>query len=150
MNERLEQIQKRVEEATPGPWKPYCRHVDNLGNDPSFPESGGLGWEVEGPPEPQLRGQFSSGWDAHFIAHARDDIPYLLGQLAGVQAENARLREFAEYVLESCGRDSVDDPLVDAANAAIAPPELLEAHKVGIEALDKGEYITLKDLEDQV
>jgi len=66
--------QARAELATPGPWHSRQRHVDAKPGDDEF---GGLGCEVDGPPEPLLRGQFSRGADGQFIAAARSDVPRL-------------------------------------------------------------------------
>ena len=52
---------------TPGPWIARSRH-----NYPDRDECCGLGWEIEGPPEPQLRGQFAKAADAYLIAAAPD------------------------------------------------------------------------------
>ena len=54
---------------TPGPWKAIPRHSQNLGDedDPS-----GLGWDIEGPPEPMLRGQFKRADDARLVAASPD------------------------------------------------------------------------------
>lgn len=54
---------------TPGPWKVYHRH-ERAG--PHSDEMAGLGWELEGPPEAMLRGQFAKAADAHLIAAAPD------------------------------------------------------------------------------
>ena len=54
-------------EHTPGPWTVRHRCVDK---SPYDDESCGLGLEVDGPPEPQLRGRFARAADAHLIAAA--------------------------------------------------------------------------------
>ncbi len=59
---------------TPGPWTVHHRCVDK---SPYDDESCGLGLEVDGPPEPQLRGRFARAADAHLIAAA----PELLAAL---------------------------------------------------------------------
>ena len=45
---------------TPGPWMAYPRHCDNDGTQDQM---AGLGWDIEGPLEPQLRGQFAKAGD---------------------------------------------------------------------------------------
>jgi hypothetical protein len=50
---------------TPGPWKARSRNAGQPGDD-FF-----LGWQIEGPPEPQ-RGQFVREADAHLVAAAPD------------------------------------------------------------------------------
>ena len=54
---------------TPGPWNACPRHVDNDGTQD---EISGLGWDIEGPRQPQLRGQFAKAADAYLIAAAPD------------------------------------------------------------------------------
>ena len=74
-------IRARVAASTDGPWVESGRDVDHdrfvsEGKNPG--SACGLGCEVEGPPEPMLRGQFDRHADAVFVAHARQDIPALL------------------------------------------------------------------------
>ena len=67
---------------TPGPWKAVPRDVDaDKPGNMDIGESSGLGWDIEGPPEPQLRGQFAKGSDAQLIAAA----PELLAALEHVK-----------------------------------------------------------------
>lgn len=56
------------EKHTPGPWRVRHRHYDA---GPNEDEIGGLGWELEGPPEP-MRGHFALAADAHLVAAAPD------------------------------------------------------------------------------
>ena len=74
----LQAIRDKLAKATPGPWQPHPRSVYQ---DVEGDEMGGLGFDVDGPPEPQLRGQFSRGADANFIAHAPEDIAALLEEV---------------------------------------------------------------------
>ena len=63
---------------TPGPWKAVPRDVDaDKPGNMDIGESSGLGWDIEGPPEPQLRGQFAKGSDAQLIAAAPDMLAAL-------------------------------------------------------------------------
>lgn len=65
----MSDLRQLAEQATPGPWRAYHRDIGNPSNDPSKDDSScGLGWELEGPPEPMLRGRFASGYDACLIA----------------------------------------------------------------------------------
>lgn len=96
-----EQIEARAKKATVGPWVAYCRDVGNPSNDPSWPVDRFLQFEVNGPAEVWGRGAFT-GHDADFIAHARDDIPWLLSAL---RAAEARARA-AEAVVEAMRRIS--------------------------------------------
>lgn len=81
--ERLEEIRKRVETATPGPWIP--KHVKTLyGN-------GEVEHEVRGPDGNVCAIRFRSesselfgdkqDWDCSFIALAREDVPWLLSEI---------------------------------------------------------------------
>jgi hypothetical protein len=49
-------------EATPGPWSTISRGGNGGTSDYAF------GWDVEGPPEPHVRGQFANRADAAYIA----------------------------------------------------------------------------------
>lgn len=107
VNERLspareQEIRERCNEATPGPWEATCRDVRG-GLDSN--DRSGLGWEVDGPPEPQLRGQFGRGQDALFVAHSRQDVPALLAELNAVRGDlataNERVRAL-ETALREC------------------------------------------------
>ncbi len=103
-SERLEEIRRREEAATPGPWESKCRSVGNEENDPAWPETDFLQFhvhgtdgsedEVAGPKEVTWgRGDFY-GRDADFIAHTREDIPWLLAEverLEGVANEASNI-----------------------------------------------------------
>ena len=81
-------------EHTPGPWQAYARHVHNDGTQD---EMGGLGWDIHGPPKPQLRGQFSLAGDAYLVAAAPD-------LLAALENAVVMLRTYGENVgcIEEC------------------------------------------------
>jgi hypothetical protein len=77
---RLEEIAKRAEAATPGKWKPnsnegYCDRW-------MFIDQGD--------------GIYIRDADAEFIAHAREDVPYLLALVASLSAEVAS--EYARHM----------------------------------------------------
>ena len=88
---------------TPGPWKAVPRSSDN---DGTHDERGGLGWDIEGPPEPTLRGQFSLAADAYLTAAAPDllDIARRVVELDDpslfISAELAMLIDDARAILE--------------------------------------------------
>ena len=73
-------------EHTPGPWKARARCVTNDGTQD---EMAGLGWNIEGPPEPS-RGQFSKAADAYLVAAAPD-------LLAALKKAEAALAIAASY-----------------------------------------------------
>lgn len=58
-----------VGDYTPKPWFVYPRSVSN---DGSRDEMSGLGWELVGPPAPQLRGDFAKRADALLVSQAPD------------------------------------------------------------------------------
>ena len=57
-----------IKAAMPGPW--VVRHRDVGGDAYTDEMSSGLGLEVEGPPEPALRGQYAKSADARLAALA--------------------------------------------------------------------------------
>jgi hypothetical protein len=77
---------------TAGPWTARHRHVKATATDD---EMAGLGWEIDGPPEASLRGQFARAADAHLIAAA----PCLLKVI-----DHPLLREALGF-LEDAGSD---------------------------------------------
>ena len=107
---KLETIKAREKAATPGPWtKSNC---DSLSGDrlrkPPFGEPDG--WDIEAPcmevvdheEVPGFKEIVMGGWDGHrygvlesadseFIAHAREDIPWLVSEVE-------RLTEAKEYL----------------------------------------------------
>ena len=117
--ERIADIAKRAEVATPGPWltdgAPKWAHVYRGGDDDTRVA------EVATHP------------DAAFIAHAREDVPWLPAKLAERDAEIERLRGLLDQcesaindIISSRGRcqwrdDTRDEyePLTDAIRAAL-------------------------------
>ena len=74
-------------EHTPGPWTVRHRCVDK---SPYDDESCGLGLEVDGPPEPQLRGRFARAVDAHLVAAAPELLAALEQALAVIGSDEMR------------------------------------------------------------
>lgn len=64
--------------ATPGPWEAYSRDISGRVDSD---KSSGLGWDIDGPPEPRLRGQFANGHDAILIAASRAIVPTRAAQM---------------------------------------------------------------------
>lgn len=78
-----------AEKATPGPWTAYCRDVGWRKGTPWSPDRF-LQWDLEGPPQPDGRGQFYEP-DARYIAAASPDaILAILDELDRLEAEVAR------------------------------------------------------------
>ncbi len=71
---KLAEIKELLAAITPEPWVAVARHSDNDGTQD---EMDGLGWDIEGPPEP-MRGQFSRCADAQFMAHSKEYVRLLL------------------------------------------------------------------------
>ena len=78
----LEEIRKRCDAATPGPWKSFIEGRDHTSGS-SFILTGSVGRRRD---DIEMSG--ATGADQDFIAHAREDIPRLLEEIA-------RLRKFA-------------------------------------------------------
>lgn len=95
-DDELAEIRARADKATPGPWTPQsvCSNRSAPGGVEPWEskETAGLGFDIEGPPHPILdRYRFENGWDAVFIAHARDDVPRLLAEIKQLRQENDAL-----------------------------------------------------------
>lgn len=85
-DQRIQEIQKRCDTATPGPWI-YSEVASAIWADrTSLDVVVAADWG----------GIEISKSDAAFIAHAREDIPFLLSQLAERDKEIERLRELAD------------------------------------------------------
>lgn len=113
------ELRKLAEAATPGPWTERGRDVGHdemlaAGRNPGW--SVGLGCEVKGPPEAELRGQFDLHADAAYIAamHPQQTIALL--------DENEALRGALDMLLDLTGNSrtghlrctSADCPVVEA------------------------------------
>jgi hypothetical protein len=79
-DQRLEEIAKRVDAATEGPWRAVVS--EDYGRPTSFGWVAASSGEVMG--EASAAGLLS---DAEFIAHARTDVPYLLEALRSLREE---------------------------------------------------------------
>jgi len=109
--DRLEEMEGR---ATGGPWTPVHRCATSDDTNPSHGESGGLGWELSGPPEPQLRGHYANGYDAHLISALRNASKPLLAVVRAGEAVIATKRcdcyTYAPYHIGGC-------PIIEAEKA---------------------------------
>lgn len=108
MTDRIAEITARCEVATPGPWEWRYNSRNDYGVEaeslkgvitlediyPGYPECGEhLIMDIGTP-------------DADFIAQSREDVPYLLSQLAERDKELKRLqKEVASLAIESVKRD---------------------------------------------
>ena len=98
--DRIAEIRERVEKATPGPWNwehrgVWTEHPDGLFGPildqpgPKDAAKGTLGYVGDSYP----RGINCPSENMEFIAHAREDVPFLLDRIAVLE------RECAEYAL---------------------------------------------------
>ena len=71
--DRLDEIRKRCEKVTPGPWSSFGQTIENESiNLKDFQwVSAGARYECTA----------QEGTDAEFIAHAREDVPFLIGYI---------------------------------------------------------------------
>ena len=102
MSNRLKEIAERAEKATPGPW--HLRHTDiyggiEIGNQPYLDDalseeafdSAWAEWSKRDIAICELSGDMRVATEerehpnAEFIAHAREDIPFLLSVVAQLQ-----------------------------------------------------------------
>ncbi|WP_460622845.1 hypothetical protein [Hymenobacter tenuis] len=94
MNERIEQIRERLQAATPGPWEKGRTRESSKGDlVASFDIETAVFPTVAGYSGPIAEVGGGECDDATFIAHAPEDITFLLAQLQQAQAEAAGLRE---------------------------------------------------------
>ena len=84
MTPTITELTALLADATPGPWTVNHRHIAGSENDD---EMSGLGLEIEGPPEPILRGQFSRSADARLAALGPELARRLVGSLVVEQQD---------------------------------------------------------------
>ena len=113
--ERLKEIALRAGEATPGPWQWGAAALDGDHSRPNGHDDALWGGEFRVLSDGSARGEYSpdidtEGPDAAFIAHARDDVPWLIEQVVSLRAREARLREAlngACWALQSDGYNKI-------------------------------------------
>jgi len=108
VEQRLREIEERASRATPGPW--YAHNPDddmsmNVFLVATTPEEPDPWWDGEEEAKkvvaitllqsPRVADVADGRWEenAGFIAHAREDVPWLLSLLREREEENRRLRE---------------------------------------------------------
>lgn len=114
VEQRLRKIEERVSKASPGPWymhnpdDDYCANVYLVATTPEEPDPWWDGEEEAGKvvaitllscPK-RVACVADERWEenAEFIAHAREDVPWLLTILREREEENRRLRERVEHL----------------------------------------------------
>jgi hypothetical protein len=92
MTTRLDEIRKRVEQATPGPWErsDFAHAVDDTFEVKSRGKLYQNGY-------PSLVASEADRRDANFIAHAREDIPWLIAEVERLQMELAEARKQRDH-----------------------------------------------------
>jgi hypothetical protein len=91
MSDRIDEIKARLEAATPGEWvhKNHPQHYDIQYTATIMGRSVTQAWKP-------FFEYANTDNDAEFIAHAPQDIEYLLGEVARLRAENANGKELLE------------------------------------------------------
>lgn len=120
MSDRLTEIEQRVNAATEGPWKEWCESCDGDGwyaghDDDECRELGdcvctGVQIECEACEGTGRQGRILSTADVTFIAHAREDVPFLLARVRELETMRDALREWKCPMchgrrIETCGCD---------------------------------------------
>ena len=128
MDNKLDEIRQRTEAATDGPWERF--------DTPDYAEIHVLGGKEAGFLPVALAGE---AYNANFIAHAREDIPYLLSEVDRLNkvlpgyAESARV--IALYLSKFCDRSlPYSEMIADAARKADAEITTLTARAEAAEA----------------
>jgi hypothetical protein len=84
---RTEEIRQREQAATKGPWEAHTREEWGYGTQAWIvPLSGG--------PSPGCHASDQHIRDNEFIAHAREDIPYLLALVERLEAAGKKVADF--------------------------------------------------------
>lgn len=138
--QRIAEIAARCERATPGPWE----YFDN-GFDGEIRSTTARSKYIGEPKiicggEP-CEGRIDNCPDAHFIAHAREDIPYLLDLLAEREKEIGRLQSIINSPAVAYMSSPIGDLPIDSTGMRKAVDEiarLTELHKR--EVIITGEY----------
>jgi hypothetical protein len=93
----LDEIERRANAATPGPWYVHDRPADfwTVGTDPDWP------FECEVFDDGSARGEYDalcSIADRDFLVAARTDVPALIARVRELEAESAKWKEAFERI----------------------------------------------------
>ena len=100
MTDRLTEIRERAEAATPGPWSWLWLHAAGFVAQCDLPPHDITSRDIWlGSETPLIADDVSDG-DGSFIAHARQDIPFLLDQIAERDARIERQGESIDNLAE--------------------------------------------------
>ena len=109
--DRLEEIRQRTEAATDGPWERF--------DTPDYAEIHVLGGKEAGFLPVALA---DKAYNADFIAHSREDIPYLLSEVDRLNAMHKReiniTGEYAQRVIDLTARAQPAEPPVRCGECA--------------------------------
>lgn len=94
---------------SPGPWQARHKHP---GARAGSNELDYLGWEIDGPPAPVLRGQFAFAADAYLIAAAPELLAALMAIVNAVEDEDQPafsqpVLTFADVALLAAAREAI-------------------------------------------
>jgi hypothetical protein len=92
MTDRLAEIEERCEKATPGPWKEQVHNWGPSQFDGFDEEEGGV---FSADQNIVVTSRAHRGINMRFIAHSREDEPWLIAEVRRLRAEVKRLREKA-------------------------------------------------------
>lgn len=81
---RIEEIKNRVQKATPGPWLYWEHHTPGTEYDGMSGVKDAFGTNFVDAPKSNAKA------DHKFIAHARDDIPWLVALIESLLEEGGR------------------------------------------------------------
>ena len=143
-NRRLQEIRDRAEKATEGPW---CLVSNNQIHDRET-KFNNCGVRIGETPNLIAVEKCPNGSEnAEFIAHARQDIPYLLDALQQAQEENKKLKNKLTNIK---GRQVIDH--IRAVNSLLSKErvyrEALEFYKNNCS--EDGGCVAMKALEQEV
>jgi hypothetical protein len=152
MSDRIQEIQARCEAATPGPWKRTGSKSQFVDSKPN---------EIYG--TRSIVAEVWNGIDANadFITNAREDLPWLLAQLAAAQAERddaqrnlrekvciverqrERIEELEkELTTSQCGERAAVRDLCECckkyAKMVMLPTDCLNCERRGLQEAGKG------------
>lgn len=105
---------------TPGPWRAEHRHSGAGATDD---ETGGLGWDIVGPPEPSMRGQFARAADARLVAAAPELLAACKALLAAGPCDACYDDPHHDVVECECPCHTREDEAREMARVVIAKME---------------------------
>ena len=135
---RIEEIRERTAKATKGPW--VVRRMNKFGKEYAISEIPGLGFRDNG----TTSYDYLNSADHAFIAHCREDVPFLLSEVERLEtevAEQARLNGMGgEREADLLGKVARLEKQLSVADAALEAVEWCQTTvKFGGWSDDEGE-----------